>query len=69
MISLITPMPGQDHDVDGRMGVEPEQVLEEQRVAAESGSKMPMPKMRSSTSSSSVMASTGVASTMITDVA
>ena len=27
----------QDHDVDGRVRVEPEQVLEEQRVAAERG--------------------------------
>ena len=28
---------GQDHDVDGRVGVEPEQVLEQQRIAAEAG--------------------------------
>jgi hypothetical protein len=34
----------QDHDVDGRVRVEPEQVLEQHRVAAERGSKMPMPK-------------------------
>ena len=29
MISLTTPMRGQDHDVDGRVRVEPEQVLEQ----------------------------------------
>ncbi len=35
MISLITPMRRQDHDVDGRVRVEPEEVLEQDRVAAE----------------------------------
>ena len=35
MTSLITPIARQDHDVDGRVRVEPEQVLEEHRVAAE----------------------------------
>ena len=35
--SLTTPMRRQHHDVDGRMRVEPEQVLEQDRVAAERG--------------------------------
>ena len=34
MSSLITPIDGQDHDVDGGVRVEPEEVLEEDRVAA-----------------------------------
>ena len=32
--SLMTPIAGQDHDVDGRVRVEPEEVLVEHRVAA-----------------------------------
>ena len=35
--SLTTPSRRQDHDVDGGMAVEPEQVLVEQRIAAELG--------------------------------
>ena len=52
----------QDHDVHGRMGVEPEEVLEEDRVAADSTDRrMPKLNSRSRISSSSVMPSTGVA--------
>ena len=59
----------QDHDVDGRVRIEPEQVLEEHRVAAAAGSKMPTPKIRSAATSRIVMARTGVPSTMIRLVA
>ncbi len=37
MSSLMTPIDGQDHDVDGGVRVEPEQVLEEDGVAAAGG--------------------------------
>ena len=53
----------QDHDVHGRMGIEPEKMLEQHRVAAQLGIEDPMPKTRSATSSISVIPSTGVAST------
>ncbi len=33
--SLTMPMPGKNHDVNGRVGVEPEQVLKEKRVTAQ----------------------------------
>ena len=70
MSSLMMPKPGQDHDVDGRVGVEPEEVLEEHRVAAHAPeSKMPMPRARSTIRSRSVMARTGVASTWMIAVA
>jgi hypothetical protein len=60
----------QDHDVDGRVAVEPEEVLVQHRVAAEGfGSKMPMPSARSKMSSSSVMPMTGVARTWMMEVA
>ena len=35
MISPMTPNARHDHDVDGRVRVEPEEVLEQHRVAAE----------------------------------
>ena len=35
MISLTTAMAGQHHDVNGRMRVEPEHVLEQHRIAAQ----------------------------------
>ena len=55
----------QDHDVDGRMAVEPEQVLEEQRIAAVGGVEDRQAEdALAAISSSSAMASTGVASTM-----
>ena len=69
MISLITPNRRQHHDVNGRMRVEPEQVLEQHRVAPSFGSKMPMPRQRSMAINNSDTASTGVASTMIKLVA
>jgi hypothetical protein len=53
----------QHHDVDRGVRVEPEHVLEQHRVAAQRGSKMPMWKTRSQISSTSVMAITGVPST------
>ena len=34
MMSEMTPMAGKDHDVDGRMGVDPEQMLIEEGVTA-----------------------------------
>ena len=37
MSSLTMPMPRQDHDVDGGVRIEPEQVLEQERVSAERG--------------------------------
>ena len=33
--SLTTPMPGKNHDVHGGMRVEPEQMLKQQRIAAQ----------------------------------
>ena len=36
-ISDMTAMAGQHHDVDGRVRVEPEEVLEEHRIAAVRG--------------------------------
>ena len=54
----------QDHDVDGRMRVEPEQMLEQQRIAAERRIEhRPRRTSARATISSSVIASTGVAST------
>ena len=35
MISEMIAKPGHDHDVDGRVRVEPEEVLEQHRIAAE----------------------------------
>ncbi len=37
MISLTTPIAGQNHDVDRGVRIEPEQVLEQQRIAAAGG--------------------------------
>ena len=56
MISRDDAHAGHDHDVDGRVRVEPEEVLEQHRVAAERGSKMPMWKTRSTMRRSSVIA-------------
>jgi len=44
----------QDHDVHGRMGIEPEQVLEEQRVAAQLRIENAEGKTRSRTSNTKV---------------
>jgi hypothetical protein len=55
---------GQDHDVDGGVRVEPEQVLEEKRVAALGGIEDADAEVRSSPTSTRVMANTGVPSTM-----
>ena len=53
--------PGQDHDVHGRVAVEPEHVLEQHRVAAEGRVEDADARTtRSTASRSSVMASTGV---------
>jgi hypothetical protein len=52
-----------NHNINRRMGVEPEQVLEQDGVAPRLGSKIPMPKLRSTATNSSVMATTGVPST------
>ena len=35
MMSEITPKPGDDHDVDRRVAVKPEEVLEQNRITAE----------------------------------
>ena len=60
----------QDHDVDGRVRVEPEQVLEEHRVAAERADRRCRSgTARSAATSRIVIASTGVPSTMIRLVA
>ena len=54
--------PGQDHDVHGRVRVEPEHVLEQDRVAVRApGRRCRRPQTRSTASSTSVTASTGVA--------
>jgi hypothetical protein len=37
MSSLTTPIDGQNHDVNRGMGIEPEQMLEEKRIATEFG--------------------------------
>ena len=55
---------GQNHDVDGGVRVEPEQMLEKSGSPPLAGSKTPMPTVRSRTTSTSVMARTGVPSTM-----
>ena len=60
---------GQNHYVDGGMRVEPEQMLEQERIAAEPRIEDAHAAERSSAISSSVIASTGVASTRITEVA
>ena len=69
MSSLITPIAGQDHDVHGRVRVEPEHVLEQDRVAAERGVEDADAETRSTPSSRIVIAITGVASTWIRLVA
>ena len=69
MISLTTPIDGQNHDVDGGMRVEPEQVLEQQRVAAQRRIEDAEMEGRSKTTSTSVIAITGVPSTMMMLVA
>jgi len=51
------------------VGVEPEQVLEEDRIAAERGVENATPKSRSSATSERVMAMTGVPRMMIMLVA
>ena len=64
MSSVMIAMPGHDHDVDGRVRVEPEEVLEQHRVAAERRVEDADVEERAPCiSSSSVMPSTGVAST------
>ena len=68
--SVMIAHAGQDHDVDRRVRVEPEEVLVQHRVAAHSGIENADPGTPVSTiSSSSVMPSTGVASTWMMAVA
>ena len=49
----------QHHDVNGGVRVEPEEMLEENRIAPTAGSKMPMCASRSRATSKIVMATTG----------
>ena len=60
----------QNHDVDGRVRVEPEEVLEEHRIAAQRRVEdADVEDALAATSSTMVMASTGVPSTWIRLVA
>ena len=54
----------QHHDVDRRMGIEPEQMLEQDRIAAMRRVENRQTEPRSAMTSSSEIARTGVASTM-----
>ena len=59
----------QHHDVDGRVAVEPEQVLEQQRIAAERRVEDAEAEHPLRATSTSVIVSTGVASTKMIAVA
>ena len=70
MISLDHAHRRQHHDVDRRVRVEPEQVLEQQRIAAERRVEdADAAAAARAASSTSVIASTGVASTRMMLVA
>ena len=67
------PQAGQDQDVDLRVAEDPEQVLEEDRIAARRATVAPamkncVPKTRSKNSSTIAAASTGTNSTFRIDV-
>ena len=63
------PHAGQNHDINGRMRIEPEKMLEQERIAALRCIENTDAQGRSSTMSTMDMAITGVASTKMIEVA